>query len=676
MKNLKIIFVYNKILFYIGLLLIVYIIVFTKIITYKSKYDINETKISGVITSFKLDGNKLTLNIRGKEKVIGNYYIDTFEEKSDILNKISIGDKVLLEGSLSIPSSNTIPNTFNYQKYLMNKKIYYIFNIDTIKVIENGNMFYKIKDKLIKKIYKTNNSDYYLAFLVGDKTLLTSEIYNTYQKNGINHLLAISGMHINTLILVISFFTKKLNLKKDTIITSLVLLFFLFLTGISPSIIRTIIYFILKRINKIFSLNYSNLHILFITLYIILFFDPFMIYDIGFIYSFVVTFGIIYYSAFIKKSALKLSLVTFLFSLPITIAINYEFNLTSILINIIFIPLISLVVYPLSLISFIIPIFNPIFNIVVELTNFLNLILSKFSIMINIPKMSIILIILYYLVLLLRKRFIYLFFILFISRMNPLLDSSYYIYYLDVSQGDASILVSPYKREVVMIDTGGKINYYTESWQVKRKSYNLSDNTIKFLKSLGIRKIDYLIISHGDLDHAGEALNIINNLKVKNITLNKGSINSLEEDIIKTNVKVSNTYNLTYFKIYNLNDFLYDNENDNSIVSFITFLNYKLLYMGDASITVEDDLIKKYNIKNIDILKIGHHGSSTSTSAKFINYTKPKYSIISVGKNNSYGHPNNEVINNLSNSKIYRTDNMGSIIFKIRKNKLKIKTMA
>ena len=96
--------------------------------------------------------------------------------------------------------------------------------------------------------------------------------------------------------------------------------------------------------------------------------------------------------------------------------------------------------------------------------------------------------------------------------------------------------------------------------------------------------------------------------------------------------------------------------------------------MGDAGIEVEEDLIEKYNLQNIDILKVGHHGSRTSSSKEFISEINPRYSIISVGKNNRYGHPNNNVLDNLNNSKIYRTDQDGSIMFKIKNDKLKIET--
>ena len=95
--------------------------------------------------------------------------------------------------------------------------------------------------------------------------------------------------------------------------------------------------------------------------------------------------------------------------------------------------------------------------------------------------------------------------------------------------------------------------------------------------------------------------------------------------------------------------------------------------MGEAGVEVEEDLIEKYNLQNVDVLKVGHHGSKTSSSKKFIDEINPKYSIISVG-NNRCGHPNDSVLDNLKDSKIYRTDQDGSIMFKIRNDNLKIDT--
>ena len=101
---------------------------------------------------------------------------------------------------------------------------------------------------------------------------------------------------------------------------------------------------------------------------------------------------------------------------------------------------------------------------------------------------------------------------------------------------------------------------------------------------------------------------------------------------------------------------------------------YNFMFMGDASSTTEKEIIDKYNLPDIDVLKVGHHGSRTSSSIEFINEINPEYSIISVGKNNRYGHPNKEVLDALEESKIYRTDQNGSIMFKINNNKLKIET--
>ena len=132
--------------------------------------------------------------------------------------------------------------------------------------------------------------------------------------------------------------------------------------------------------------------------------------------------------------------------------------------------------------------------------------------------------------------------------------------------------------------------------------------------------------------------------------------------------------NIDNDKLYFLQTKEYDNENDNSNVIYTKLDGYKFMFMGDAGIDKEKDLLDQYNLKNIDFLKVGHHGSKTSSSKSFINEVNQKYSIISVGKNNRYGHPNKEVLNNLEGSKIYRTDQDGSIEIKINKTDDKIKT--
>lgn len=184
---------------------------------------------------------------------------------------------------------------------------------------------------------------------------------------------------------------------------------------------------------------------------------------------------------------------------------------------------------------------------------------------------------------------------------------------------------------------------------------------------------------HGDYDYMGEAINLVENFKVEKVIFNCGVFNDLEQELIKELDKKKIKYyscikklNIDNNKLYFLQTKEYDNENDNSNVIYFKYGTFKFLFMGDAGI--EKDILKKYNISDVYVLKVGHHGSKTSSSIEFINEINPKYSIISVGKNNRYGHPNKEVLNNLDNSKIYRTDEDGSILFKIKNNKFQIET--
>ena len=179
----------------------------------------------------------------------------------------------------------------------------------------------------------------------------------------------------------------------------------------------------------------------------------------------------------------------------------------------------------------------------------------------------------------------------------------------------------------------------------------------------------------------GEAINLVNNFNVEKVIFNCGPYNDLEKELIKVLKKKKIKYyscikelNIDKNKLYFLQTKEYDNENDNSNVIYTELNGYKFMFMGDASTTTEKEILDKYNLSNIDVLKVGHHGSNTSSGKEFIDEINPKYSIISVGKNNRYGHPNKEVINNLEDSKIYRTDIDGSIMFKIKNNKLGIET--
>ncbi len=253
---------------------------------------------------------------------------------------------------------------------------------------------------------------------------------------------------------------------------------------------------------------------------------------------------------------------------------------------------------------------------------------------------------------------------------------------ISIGQGDCILIKLSHNKGNILIDTGGKTEFSKEKWQIRKNSKTLAENTIiPYLKSEGIAKLDYLVLTHGDFDHMGEAINLVNNFNVEKVIFNCGPYNELEKELIKVLDKKKIKYyscikelNIDKNKLYFLQTKEYDNENDNSNVIYTEFDGYKFMFMGDASSTIEKEILNKYNLPDIDVLKVAHHGSKTSSSNEFINEINPKYSIISVGKNNRYGHPNKEVLDNLKKSKIYRTDQDGSIMFKIKNNKLKIDT--
>ena len=693
MKKLKTIFVSKT--FFLSLIFLVFILTWYQVFlkSDNSRFS-NEEEIIGLIKSKKVTNNKITLELKSKENIIINYYVDTYDELNKLNDTLYEGVTVTAHGTLNQPSNNTIPNTFNYKKYLKSKKIYYTFNADVLEVVgQNSNIYYQFKHWLSKRIESIDDTGYIKAFVLGSKNEIDEDIFKTYQNNGITHLFAISGMHISLFSSILLFLLKKVHLK-DNQAYPIILLFLLgytFLVSFTASVVRAFTLVLLLYLNKRLKLGATTTRIFIYAIVLILLLNPFFILDIGFLYSSLTSFGLILFSDYLKTSnkvlaLFKVSLIALLFSLPITINNFYEYNFLSILANIIIVPLVSTIIYPLSLITLIFPFFHPILKFFLMILETISTILSNITwFKIILPKMPWFLIIGYYFIIYLifktkKKGLVILLITLLLGyKLSFNFDSNFYVYYLDVGQGDSILLINPRSRKATLIDTGGKKSVsYNE---FPPNEYHISNNIITFLKSINISKINTLITTHGDYDHMGESLNIVNNFKVGNVILNCGSLNELEQDLItlldKKHIKYSkciNQLDISPIKLYFLNSGEYDNENDNSNVIYAKLNDYKFMFMGDAGVEKEKDILNKYNISVIDVLKIGHHGSKTSSSKEFITKIKPKYSIISVGKNNRYGHPNKEVLENLKDSKIYRTDQDGSIMFKIKNNKLKFKT--
>lgn len=260
------------------------------------------------------------------------------------------------------------------------------------------------------------------------------------------------------------------------------------------------------------------------------------------------------------------------------------------------------------------------------------------------------------------------------------------INFVDVGQGDCTFVITP-RNKTILIDGGGS----------KSSDFDVGKSTLfPYILDRGYTKIDYIIISHFDEDHCGGLFYIIQELKVKNIIIGKqNEVSTNYSEFIKTaqnkkiNIKVVEGKTKIdiepniYFDIlwpYSNTMISEDAINNNSLVCKLNYKKFSMLFTGDIEEIAEKEILYKYS-KNLgvlksDILKVGHHGSKTSSSNEFIKEISPKYVVIGVGKNNKFGHPNNGVLERLNNygTKIYRTDEDGEIsIIVNRKGKVKIK---
>ena len=673
MKKLKSILQCNYIFYILLVLSLIYSFIFINFIIVKSEYKDSDKNLYGTVIDYKKSKDKTTIWVKGKEKVLVNYY-------SDI--NVSYGDYIYVYGVFKKPKENGNFNLFNYKKYLLSNKINYAVTASKITIIKkNDNVFYTLKNNLLKRIESANRSKgYILAFLYADKSLIEKDIYTKYQKIGVSHLFAVSGMHVSLISIVLLKLLNKIKERKRYIIVSIFLSIYLFLTNFTISMVRATFQFILFFINKSFKLNIDNSNLVILLFSILVIINPYNIYNIGFLFSFIISFTLIRCSKLIKGKfiikSLKISLISFFSSMPVLINNFFEVNFLGIILNIIYIPFVSYILFPLSLVTVLFPSLD---NILYMFISYFEKITDFFSnikfLSFSICKMNIFLIIIYYIIFIYilkrKKKLIYKIIIAIIS-LTFLINNGRIVNnevsILDVGQGDSSLI--RLKNKNILIDTGGNINY------------DISKNIlIPYFKSVGIKKIDYLVLTHGDYDHMGEAINLVENFKVEKVIFNCGLYNDLENKLIEVLDKKKIKYyscikelNIDNNKFHFLQTKEYDNENENSNVIYTELNGYKFMFMGDAGVEKEKDILEKYNVSKIDVLKIGHHGSKTSSDKSFIDEINPKYSVISVGKNNRYGHPNKEVLNNLDNSKIYRTDINGEIQIKIIRNNFSIKT--
>lgn len=655
--------------------------------------------------------------VRNNKKILINI------KMSQDIPSIKYGDSLYIEGEFKQPEEARNYKGYNYKQYLKTKKIIGTVELEKVKILKssNGSFIHNIQKYIRDTINGTltdEEGNLLLAILLGDKDKLSEDIQESFNTSNLSHMLAVSGAHVSYIILGLTYVLQNsiIGKKNGKIVCIIFLLAFMAITNFTPSVTRACIMAILTLFSSIIyrkSDVYTNISV---AALITLIFNPYSLLDLGFQLSYGGTIGIIIFIKRIqeKKSNSKvinyikqMALVSIYANIIIIPIMMYHFNTVSftfIISNIMASPILGIIVITgfLFIIASItvkpltrlIAIFiKPILSILIKISQ----ICSKLpfsNILVVTPYMFNV--ISYYAIILYciksKKNnkckiiiclLIVLILINFIIYIFP---QKLRIFFIDVGQGDSTLIITPDKK-TVLIDGGG-----SDSFDVGKKVL------LPYLLDRRILKIDYVLISHFDTDHCGGILTIMEKVKVKNIIISEQAEHSenyerFKKLMIHKKIRLIEVKKGDKIKIGRYSEFkilfptsrlLSENPlNNNSIVAQFNYNNFKMLFTGDIEKLAEQQILKTEKAEiRADILKVAHHGSKTSSIPEFIKAVRPKIALIGVGKNNTFGHPNQQTIKNLENIKcrIYRTDLQGEIIIKIDqkgsmnvKSKLKIK---
>jgi len=623
-----------------------------------------------------------------KKEIYKGYILDVIDSntyifKSDLV-KLRLtdynhnnkpGDNLYLEVELK-DSIKQYENDFDYEEYLYSKGISYYGKVIKKEYIKSGFSIYSLKymyTNYLKNNLSENSYNYVMSLVFGNNNL-ESNIKDSYSILGLSHILAISGLHILFLFIILSLIILKLfHIYKPTI-PLLIISIYVLLIGTPISSLRALLFLIFLALNKKGDIYYSKLDILSLSFILIILFNPYSFYMVGFILSFLVSFILIYTNDLIKEEnkilrLIKTYLLIYFITLPFVIKITGVISIFSIITSPFLSTILGFVLVPISYILSIWPILDIFLKyIFIFINNYLEA-LSNLLPLIHIKQFNIYMMLLYYIIYTLiiynvakKKSYIYHFvlgiylsIIILFKYINPIAE----VNFISVGQGDSSLIRLPYNQGIVLVD---------------------AYNSFSYLKSEGIDRIDYFIITHSDIDHLGDYKEILDYFNVKmviypkfdtkfsELLANYKNIKSISSD---TKISLNNTELdiLGPIKDYGLT-------NNNSIVFKIKIFDKSFLFTGDIEKEAELDLCNKYNNKlDSDILKVAHHGSDTSSIDRFINLVSPSYSIISAGLNNKYDFPNEEILKRLEKkSKVYVTKDRGNIRFLLFNNHMWINT--
>ncbi len=558
-----------------------------------------------------------------------------------------LGSYLLVSGEIKEYDHLRIPNGFDAYKYYQGKGILGEIVNYQISDLPNYNYLYYIQEK----IRNIDSNEYLKIFFQGEK----SEVNDDLKILNITHYLSLSGIHLYLLIEILKFFMRQFDLKKQDYYITSMLLIVCIITNYKMTILRFVVYYIFRMINRFKNLKLDDLSLLNLSFLFLICLFPFNMFSQGFLLMYLLGNAILLLRPIYadKSFVLKNVIISSIISI-ILIPFNNSINVLSILLSPIFLLGIIYILLPYSIIIAVVPSFS-VLNIDVIFEKVIQYIADRrINFNFSIPTMSAYAKILFYTILILiffvsnKKRIILVFLQAFIM-IIPIIKiktSSPTLYFLDVGQGDSAVYISG---EVVIVVDAYK-------------------NVSGFLKSLGIKRINYLIITHSDNDHSEEANTLIDNFLIDNIIINK---HDEKYRIYNKNIlEVDAGYIINYKEV--IMEFYgpirrYDSTNNNSLVFKLKYFDSEVLFTGDIEKEAEIDIANYYGDRlKSNILKIAHHGSNTSTSKEILLYIKPEIAIISLGKNNKYGFPNSEVIQNLYKEKvmIYRTDQDTTLIYK------------
>lgn len=719
----------NAICMYLIVMCISSIYVYNKNLNYESKYkkyDNKNISIEGtIISDIEEKEYNYTFTIRTKD----DYFLVNLKKNKEEVN-LEYGNKLQILGEYQEPNKARNYQGFDYKNYLKTNKVYGIITVNsyaniTIKQKKNLSNFklliHKIREKLKRNIQELLTEKTYalgIGILIGDNSRIDEQIVEDFKNSNLSHMLAVSGAHINYVVLTVSIlFTKKrAGIKAQRVVTIMMMLFFMELTQMTSSVVRAGISCIIYMLASLLYRKADVINAMAISTLLILLNNPFNLFNIGFQLSYAGTLGIILFCKLIDipiknkllkylKDSIIISLSANIFIIPIMM---YQFNtisLTFILSNLLAGPLLGISIILeiiVLLISFIsiniaaIPakVLNILLILIINIANwFSNIEISK----IYVITPQIISIVAYYLIcaaIILkqknRKIIVIIMLTVLIVNFFPT-PKKLRINFIDVGQGD-STLIRTETNKVILIDSGGSTA--SSSFDVGNKVL------LPYLLDIRIKKIDFIIVSHFDADHCQAFETVIDNINVRKVVVCKQSMITQEYlNIInkckKKNIKIIVVERGDKLKIDKRAEFeilhpgerfLDDGKGGLNANAIVCKMNYKLnngkifsiLFTGDIEVEAEKELEQVYGKKlKADILKIAHHGSKTSSREEFIKLVSPKIALIGVGENNKFGHPADITLERLEkeNVKVYRTDQMGEVSITMNKNgEIKVKT--